>query len=86
MKMARDLTIDGRNPAGALKARYAELMSITDAATLSIEVVKTVQDTQFSVKNRTKFDSTMDKIQGQLDKIQGYVTNFILSAGGDQVI
>jgi len=82
----RDFTNDTRNPAGAIKARFDELMTITDAEELSNEVFRTVADTQFSKRNESKFRQTMNKLEGDLVKIQFYLANFILKAGGDGVI
>jgi len=84
--MPRDITNDDQNPAGALKARYTELMEITDAHELSNEVFRTVANTHFSQKNRSMFDQTMEKIEGDLVKIQFYISNFVLKAGGNGVI
>jgi len=84
--MPRDITNDDRNPAGAIKARYDELMAITDAEELSNEAFRTVAGTAFSKRNRASFNRTMQSLEGQLDNLRFYLTNFVLKAGGDGVI
>ncbi len=73
------------NPAGRIKARYAELMAINDHETLQAEALALVEGGGISPKNKDKFVVAV-RTERSLQRLQFYLTNFVLAASGHVVL
>jgi len=85
----KDLTVTKGNPAHAIRQRYDELMAIQDPSVLALEAKKIVTpfvNNGMGENNWLRFSATIDKLDGNLAKLQSYLTNFLLAASGNSVI
>lgn len=79
----RTLTTITGNPAHAIIEQYQTLMGIRDLTNLREEALKLAKG--FSPKNLHKFRTAVAQATS-VDRLQGYLTNFILAADGNKVI
>lgn len=80
------LTDKSGNPANTLSTHYGRLMSIDCPNTLKSEALAlVVGQPGISKANSAKFKATVNK-ETRLDRLQSYLTNFMLKADGHGVI
>lgn len=84
--MPRDLSQQAGNPTHGIEQHYTRLMDIQDPDLLQQEAMSIVQSYAesggISERNLRKFNFTMQKLSGNLPKIQQYLTNFLLAGSG----
>lgn len=80
-----DVTLIAGNPASRIREQYSHLMSIGCPNELKSEALRIVAAGGISEKNAAKFRTVVAK-ETRLPRLQQYLTNFMLSAGGDGVL
>ena len=73
------------NPAAAIKAEYETLMGLGCPDELRKRALAIVARGGISDANRVRFERTVRK-ETRLDRLQGFLTNFMLKADGLGVI
>lgn len=83
--MSRQISERPGNPAHAIREQYQKLMGITDPNTLKEKALELVGKGGISPKNAAKFKNVLAK-EDNLNRLRGYLTNFVLAADGLAVI
>lgn len=73
------------NPASAIKSQYRELMALDCPQTLKQRAGALLAVGGISAKNAAKFRRVLDS-EHRLERLQAYLTNFVLAADGLAVL
>lgn len=75
---------DQSTVAEALKANYRDLMLITSPSQLCGEITRIIENKSFADRNKDSFWSAIAALEGRLDSLRMYVTDFILGINNVQ--
>ncbi len=75
---------DQLTAAEALKKNYRDLMLITSPSQLCGEITRIIENKPFADRNKDSFWSAIAALEGRLDSLRMYVTDFILGINNAQ--